>query len=260
MRGLPSRGRLRILATADEAAIAAADEVRARAIAATDAHGRFTVALSGGSTPVRMYRALRRPGMPAGGPVVPWAKTHVFWGDERTVAPNHPDSNFGSAQRALLSQVQVPTEQTHRMRGEDDPERAAEAYADTLRRAFKLTANGIPRFDVILLGLGPDGHTASLFPEGEAVAETERLVAAPWVAAVGAFRLTLTPVVLNHARNVVFLVAGAEKADALRAVFEDPIDVVRCPAQVVRPTDGDVLWVVDRPAAANLSGGTPRDG
>ena len=116
---------------------------------------------------------------------------------------------------------------------------------------------GFPRFDVILLGVGPDCHTASLFPGGEAVTETERLVAAPWVAAVDAFRLTLTPVVLNHARAVVFLVAGAEKAEALRAVLEDPIDVVRCPAQVVRPTDGDVLWVVDRPAAANLSGGTP---
>ena len=184
---------------------------------------------------------------------VPWSRVELFWGDERPVPPEHPDSNYGSAVRGLLSRAHVPAEGIHRIRGEVHPAEAAAAYADELRRVFALAPDGVPRFDLILLGMGPDAHTASLFPGSDAVDERRRLVAAPWVEQLGTHRITLTPPVLNAARALIFLLVGADKGEALRDVLEGPVEPRLRPAQVVQPTDGEVLWLVDRAAARLLS-------
>lgn len=251
--GEQGRSQVRVYPDAESAARAAAAELGERARASVAARGRFTLALSGGATPRLMYRALRHAEAGPGGSGIPWAATHVFWGDERTVPPDDPDSNFGLARRELLAHVPVPSAQLHRIRGEEDPARAAEAYEQTLRASFRLAAGDVPRFDLILLGLGGDAHTASLFPGTAAVAETERLVVASWVAALRTYRLTLTPIVLNRARAVLFLVVGGDKAAALRTVLEPPVDPARYPAQIVQPVDGDLIWIVDRGAARETS-------
>lgn len=252
--GQPGHDHLRVFPSPEAAALAAAEEVRTRARAAVAARGRFTVALSGGSTPKLLFRALAELGRSPDAPAVPWQATQVFWGDERAVPPTHPDSNFGMAKRELLDRVPIPAEQVHRIHAEEAPERAAERYEETLHRCFQLAPGDLPRFDLILLGLGPDAHTASLFPGSAAVAETRRLVAAPWVATHQTYRITLTPIVLNQARAVAFLVAGEGKAGALRAVLKEPTDVSRYPAQVVQPVDGDLIWLVDHAAARELTG------
>jgi len=217
---------------------------------ATAARGRFTVALSGGTTPRALYALLAQDSWRAR---VPWAATHVFWGDERCVPPDHPDSNYRLAYRTLLAHVPIPAGNIHRLRGEIDPTVAASEYEDILRAAFDLRPGQLPRFDLILLGLGEDGHTASLFPGIAAVHERERLVVAQWVEKLNAYRLTLTPPVLNAAAAVLFLVAGGAKAAALRQVLSGDDRPDRYPAQVVRPAAGDVTWLVDRAAAGQLS-------
>jgi len=226
---------------------AAADEIVAATQKAVDEHGRFTWALGGGSTPRALYRLL------AGDPYrerMPWNAIHFFWGDERHVPPDHPDSNFRMAREAMLDAVPVPPENIHRVRAEEpDAQRAAVEYEAALRSFFALAPGELPRFDLILLGLGKEGHTASLFPESPVLHERERLVAAPWVEAQKTFRITLTPPVLNHARQAMFLVSGEEKAEALRAVLEGPREPERYPAQIV---EGNRLWMVDRSAARLL--------
>jgi 6-phosphogluconolactonase len=210
--------------------------------------GRFTVALSGGSTPRALYELLAGPEAPALGPPVAWDRVHLFWGDERYVPPDHPDSNYRMTREALLTRVPVPPGQVHRIATEHpDPERAAAAYEATLRSAFGVT-EGWPRFDLVLLGLGPDAHTASLFPGTAALHEATRLVAANWVPKFKAYRITLTYPVFNHAACVLFLVGGAEKTDALREVWHGPRDLDRYPAQGIQPTGGRLVWLVDRPA------------
>jgi 6-phosphogluconolactonase len=225
----------------------AADELVPAAQAAAGERGRFTWALGGGSTPRALYRLL------ASDPYrerMPWNAIHFFWGDERHVPPDHPDSNFRMAREAMLDAVPVPPENIHRVPAEEpDAERAAAEYEAALRSFFVLAPGEFPRFDLILLGLGKEGHTASLFPESEALHERERLVAAPWVEAQKTFRITLTPPVLNHARRAMFLVSGEEKAEALRAVLEGPREPERYPAQIV---EGNRLWMVDRSAARLL--------
>ncbi len=243
--------RLTVFDRADDVARAAADEFRVRARAAVEARGRFTVALSGGRSPDLVYESLCTPQGSSGG--VPWSQLEVFWGDERPVPPDHPDSNYGSARRGLLSRAPIPPDRVHRMRGEADPSAAADAYAAVLRSVFELAPGEVPRFDLILLGLGPDAHTASLFPGSDAVHEGHRLVVATWVEKLGTHRITLSPIVLNAARAVLFLVLGQDKADALRDVLEEPIEAGLRPAQVVQPTDGEVIWLVDRAAAQRLS-------
>jgi 6-phosphogluconolactonase len=246
---------IRILADTEALSRAAAEEWVRLADEAVRIRGRFTVALSGGSTPRALYRLLAAE---TGGfrTRMPWRQTHFFWGDERHVPPDHPDSNYRLAAEAMLSRVPVPPGNLHRIPAETpNAAEAAEAYARTLRQFFDAAPGRFPRFDLILLGLGTNGHTASLFPGTDAVREQERLVAAPWVEKLASHRITLTPPVLNSAASVIFLVSGKEKAETLRAILEGPHEPDRLPAQLVRPADGRLLWIVDRAAAHLLQRG-----
>ena len=242
---------LRRFTEGEDLARAAAEEFTRRAEAAVRDHARFSVALSGGSTPRRLYRLLADPAQPFRDRI-DWSATHVFWGDERHVPPDHPDSNYRMACEVLLDLVPVPAENIHRMRGEEaDVAHAASLYEAELR-AFFADSSSQPRFDLVLLGLGTDAHTASLFPGSEAVHERERWVLAPWVEKLASWRITLTPAVFDRAAAVIFLVQGEDKADALRAVLEGGRDPDRHPAQVVRPESGELLWLIDDAAANRL--------
>ena len=239
---------LRVFPDGAELARAAAEEFARRADEAIHARGRFSVALSGGSTPRRLFALLADPAAPFRDRI-DWRAVHLFWGDERHVPPDHPESNFRMAREALLDRVEIPTANVHRMRGEEpDAARAAALYEDELRSFFGET----PCFDLVLLGLGADAHTASLFPGTAAVREHERWVAAPWIEKLGTFRITLTPAVFDRVAAVIFLVQGEEKAGALRAVLSGNRDADCFPAQAVRPQDGEILWLVDRTAASGL--------
>ncbi|MBN1201103.1 MAG: 6-phosphogluconolactonase [Anaerolineae bacterium] len=207
-------------------------------------HGRFSVVLSGGSTPRRLYSLLAS-AIFAGH--IDWEHIFVFWGDERCVPPNHPDSNYRMAREALLDHVSLPAGNEYRMRGEIDPAQAAAEYEHALRI---FGGGNIPRFDLILLGLGDDGHTASLFPDTAALTESRRWVVENYVDRLDVWRLTLTLPVINAAANVLFLVAGEGKAEIMRTVLRGPRDVY--PAQFIRPTDGHVGWLVDAAASRLL--------
>ena len=209
--------------------------------------GRFTWALAGGSTPRMLYGLLTSDFYRER---LPWRAIHVFWGDERHVPPEHAESNFRMAREAMLDHVPLPAANVHRIRGEEpDARRAAIEYELELRRFFALADSEWPCFDLVLLGLGADGHTASLFPGSKALRERERRVMAPWVESLREFRITLTPPVLNHARRVLFLVRGEEKAAAVHAVLEGAREPERYPAQAV---EGSRLWMLDRAAARLL--------
>jgi 6-phosphogluconolactonase len=212
--------------------------------------GRFAVALAGGATPKGAYLQLA-PEEVGGANRLPWDRIHVFFGDERCVPPDHADSNFRMASETLLARVPIPPGNVHRLRGEDDPACAAAAAERDLKEFFG-AGLGPPRFDLILLGLGTDGHTASLFPETEALRETIRPVIANWVPKLNDHRLTLTFPVLNHAVAIVFLAAGAQKAKVLREILRPSTDAPAHPARFVRPTHGRLLWLVDEPAASGL--------
>jgi 6-phosphogluconolactonase len=177
---------------------------------------------------------------------VDWLHVHVFWGDERCVPPVHPDSNYGMAQRAWLAHINIPAQNVHRLRGELDPAQAAQHYEDELRDIF----GTLPRFDLVWLGMGADAHTASLFPGTPALHEQQRWVVAQYVDQLQAARLTLTPLINNQAANVTFLVTGSDKAAALQAVWRGPQDPDQFPAQIVKPTAGQLSWLVDRAALA----------
>ncbi|HEU5393866.1 MAG TPA: 6-phosphogluconolactonase [Candidatus Methylomirabilis sp.] len=241
------RGGLRIFPDLEALSREAARRFVAAAKKAVRARGRFTVAFSGGSTPADLYCLLATSSHREG---LPWDRTHVFWGDERCVPPEDPASNYGAARALLLSQVPIPAANVHRMRGEEEPGRAALEYEAELRAAFGLTAGGVPRFDLLLLGLGEDGHTASLFPGSPALRETDRLVVAPFVEPLSASRLTLTLPVLNAAREILVLVAGGGKATALREALEGDRDTL--PIQQVRPRAGVLTWLVDAASAELL--------
>ncbi len=231
-------------AVADRFVEAAREAVRLR--------GAFRVALAGGSTPARAYELLAKRATGE----IPWAQTHVFWGDERPVPPDHPDSNYRMAFEAMLSRVPVPSHQVHRLRGEaQDLEAAAAEYAETLAYDFGIATMGDPpRFDLVLLGMGAEGHTASLFPDSP-VLGSRAWVAAPFVPALGMRRLTFTPAVLNAAMRVVFGVSGPNKAAALAAVLSGAYQPERYPAQVVRPWAGCVEWLIDAPLAKAAAAG-----
>lgn len=230
-----------IVVLPDPAALAreASERFVALARSAIAAQGHFSVALSGGSTPRLLYEQLVAQPME-------WQHVHVFWGDERCVPPEHPDSNYGMAQRALLSQIDIPAHKVHRLKGELDPAQAALQYENELRVTF----GALPRFDLILLGMGTDAHMASLFPGTPALHEHRRWVMAQTVEKLQIDRLTLTPPVINHAANIIFLVAGHDKAAALQSVWHGPHDPDRFPAQIVIPMTGRVIWLVDRAATA----------
>jgi 6-phosphogluconolactonase len=228
----------------------AADEFVRRCSDAVAKRGRFTVALSGGSTPRGLYALLAERAEYRDR--ILWRSSHFFWGDERCVPPDHADSNFGMATSAMFSKVDVPPGNVHRIRGELPGAEAAKDYEEQLRAVFSLAAGEVPRFDLILLGMGADGHTASLFPGTAAVREKTKLVVANWVPKLSAFRITLTPPVLNGAELVTFLVAGPDKAAALEAVLEGPSDPDRFPAQAIQPSHGVLVWLVERAAASRL--------
>lgn len=233
---------------------AAADQWVALAAASMAARGQFSVALSGGSTPRALYSLLATSEFAAR---VDWSRLNVFWGDERCVPPDHPESNYRMARQALLDHVPVPLSNIHRIPCELEPQQAAAAYEQTLRAWFagrQIVEGAPPRFDLILLGMGEDGHTASLFPGAAALGERTRWVVAYNVISLGAWRVTLTPVVVNAAAHVMFLVSGANKAEKLRQVLTGPYRPDKLPAQIVRPTRGRLIWLADAAAASALAG------
>lgn len=230
---------------------AAAEEFVSRAEDAVRARGRFIVALAGGSTPKGLYtllaadQALRQ--------AAPWERIHFFWGDERHVPPDHRDSNYRMTRETLLDKVPVPAANVRRFPTENqDADEVARQYEETMRAFFPLSAGQFPRFDLVLLGLGADGHTASLFPGNKALHEKQRLVVATRVAGLNANRITLTAPVFNSASCVIFLVSGADKAAALKAVVAGRQAPEQFPAQLIRPADGELLWIVDEAAGRLL--------
>jgi 6-phosphogluconolactonase len=186
---------------------------------------------------------------------VDWAKVHVFWGDERSVTPDHADSNYRMARQAMLLRLPIPPAQVHRIEAERaDRDAAAREYQAIIAKTFGVDASGEPpAFDLMLLGMGPDGHTASLFPHTTALTETKRWVVVNFVPKFSTDRVTLTTPILNQAREVLFLVAGADKAQPLAEVLEGPPDTARLPSQLIKPATGELLWFVDRLAAAKLT-------
>lgn len=228
----------------------AAELFAREALQAVKVRGRFAVALSGGSTPRRLYEILATHPFRSD---IPWSAVYAFWGDERCVPPGHPESNYGMAHAALLSRVPLPAENIHRFRTElGDPQSVASDYETALRKVFGIRENGFPRFDLILLGLGKDGHIASLFPGSPALREQRRWVMAPFVERLGAHRLTLTMPLLNEAHHLICLVSGEEKALALREVLEGEHRPEQQPAQELRAARGRVRWLIDRAAASLL--------
>jgi 6-phosphogluconolactonase len=223
---------------------AAAREFAAKAGEAIEERGRFVVVLAGGSTPKAMYEVLAIEYADR----IDWSRIHVFFGDERTVSPDHDDSNYRMATETLLDQVSVGS--VHRIRGELPPDEAAEAYEEELRTFFR--SQEAPRFDLILLGVGGDGHTASLFPETSAIEVHDRWVVANPVLKLDTIRITLTIPVINAARAVIFLVAGEDKAEALGEILEGDADPRAYPATLIQPSGGP-QWLLDQSAASLLS-------
>jgi len=213
-----------------------------------DLHGRFTFALTGGTTPGEVYSLLGSEPIRS---QIDWQLVHIFWGDERCVPYNNPESNFYLAQEVLLNNVAIPKSQIHPVPADQiDRDAASQGYTVEMQHAFG--SNGIPSFDLIHLGMGPEGHTASLFPHQASLHEKHRLVMPVSVPKPPPDRLTFTPPLLNAAKNVLFLVTGSEKADALHAVLEGEYQPDEYPAQIVRPTNGEVVWMLDKAAAQNL--------
>ena len=247
---MKSAAEIRILTTPQELSEAAAGEVVRDANEAVKARGRFTIALSGGSTPKSLFNLLATNARNA----LPWDRMYFFWGDERHVPPTDPDSNYRMAEEVMLSKVPVPPGNVFRMATENpDAARVAEDYEKTLRKFFQLAADGVPQFDFILLGMGPDGHTASLFPGTAALQEKSRLVVSNWVEKLKTNRLSFTLPVLNAARCVAFLVSGTDKAPALKTVLEENASGEQYPAKLVNPSAGKLIWFLDRAAASSLS-------
>jgi 6-phosphogluconolactonase len=241
---------IEVLPDLDEVAQEAARRWVEIAQDAVAARGSFSVALSGGSTPRILYELLAADPWRS---QAPWESTHVFWGDERRVPASDPQSNYRMAREALLEHVPIPDDQIYRMDGEDLLGSAVRDYEDKLWRYFKFERQEWPHFDLFLLGLGADGHTASIFPGTRAVSDLSSMVLAFQVPQLAAERITLTLSVINHARHILFLVAGQEKAKALASVLEGESRPSTYPAQAVRPVDGTLTWLVDQAAASELT-------
>ena len=243
---MAARREIRILNSADELFRAAAEEFAGRAAEAVQLRGRFCVALSGGSTPKTLYALLASGAIPG----IPWDKIFLFWGDERHVPPDDPESNYRMVKESLLAKISLPAGNVFRIKAEDtDAARAAADYERTLVSFFGLQSGEFPRFDLILLGLGPEGHVASLFPGSAAMNEKKRLVVSNWVEKFKTDRITFTFPVLNHAACVMFLASGQGKAAIVKQVLED--DGEPLPAKLVQPEDGDLLWFLDKDAASS---------
>jgi 6-phosphogluconolactonase len=243
---------------ADPAALArrAAQYFVEMANEAVAAQGRVRIAISGGSTPKAAFAVLADPAQPWRARM-PWDYLELFWVDERCVPPESADSNYRMTREALLDHVPLRPEQIHRIEGELEPEVAAARYESELRNSFRLEGAESPRFDLIALGLGSDGHTASIFPQTEAVHEMSRLVTANPVPKLNTSRITLTWPVINHARSVFFLVAGEDKASVLNEVLTGTLDPVRLPSQLIWPSSGILTLILDQAAAQFLP---PTDG
>lgn len=247
---LSASPQIRVLTTPQDLFAAAAEEMVRAAEEAVVQRGQFTIALSGGSTPKSLFNLLATNARTA----LPWDRMFFFWGDERHVLPSDADSNYRMANEVMLSKVPVPPANVFRVLTENpDADAAADAYEKSLRQFFKLGTGEVPKFDLVLLGMGPDGHTASLFPGTAALAEKSRLVVANWVEKLKTKRLTLTLPVLNAARNVIFLVSGVDKAPTLREVLQGKAPAEQYPAKLIQPVDGKLTWLIDRAAASQLA-------
>ena len=245
---------VRILPDANAIARRAAEKIAEAAAVAVKEKGVFTISLAGGSTPKTLYSLL------ASDPVfksqVPWDKTQFLFGDERHVPPDDSESNFRMANESMLSKVSLKPEQVIRIKGEyQDAEKAAKEYEQALRAWFKLSDGQLPRFDVLLLGMGDEGHTLSLFPGTKALHDNGRLVMSNWIGKLYTERVTITAPVANHSALVIFMVTKADKALALKAVLEGPYEPEQLPSQLIQPTNGKLLWLVDTTAGSKLSMG-----
>jgi 6-phosphogluconolactonase len=246
---------IRIVKDAEELTRAAAGELVRCAKESVGRQGRFTVALAGGNTPISLYEMIAL--QPTFRTLLPWKQSHFFWGDERHVPPDHADNHYRKAQAAMFSRVEVPPENIHRIPAENpDADAAAAQYEEELRRFFAVKAGKLPRFDLVLLGMGQEGDIAGFFPGSDALAVSDRWAIATRDAKNGTEWITLSLPVLNNACTVVFLACGKEKAETLhevlRRVERPPKEAVRIPAELVRPVNGRLLWIVDQEAAGLL--------
>lgn len=250
---MPSKLKIEYIVEPDSNALArrAAEQFVAISEQAAAKRGRARIAISGGSTPKAAFQLLADPSEPFLGRM-PWGKLDLYWVDERTVPPDHPESNFRMTREAMLDRVPLKPEQIHRMEGELEPEVAAARYESLLRNTFRLEGAETPRFDLVQLGMGDDGHTASLFPHTEAIHEMSRLVTANKVPQKDTWRITLTWPVINQASSVFFLIGGANKAELVKEVFTGPRDPERLPSQLIWPSSGILTLVLDKDAAALL--------
>jgi 6-phosphogluconolactonase len=252
MNNDPAARRVQVFADPSAVARAAAEELTRRVIAAVREHGRATVALAGGSTPKALYGLLADE--PAFRERLPWAQTHFFFGDERHVPPDHKDSNYRMAAEALFNKIGslVPAANLHRILAENPD--AYQVAADYAREVENFFGKGnAPRFDLILLGMGPDGHTASLFPGTTGLRERDTLVAAAFIEKFNTYRVTFTPPLLSSAAAILFLVGGKDKAEVLQKVLEGPSEPDRYPSQGITAPNGETLWLLDAAAAEKLS-------
>jgi len=241
---------LRKLTTPQDLFQAAADELIRSAEEAITARQRFTIALSGGSTPKGLYNLIAANASSS----LPWDRMFFFFGDERHVPPDSADSNFKMVNEWLFSKAPIPAANIFRIPAENpDAQAVANAYQNTIQSFFALQPGEFPHFDLILLGMGPDGHTASLFPETAALQEKSRLVSANWVPKLETYRITLTFPAINAARLVVFLVSGTDKAPTLHEVLEGKEPADKYPSKLIRPANGKLIWLMDRAAASELS-------
>lgn len=212
--------------------------------------GKISVALAGGSTPKGLYQLLATDKFRS---LIDWARIFFFFGDERNVLPDDAESNFKMANESLLKPLDIPAENIFRWQTEiGDAEEIAKDYEKKIKGFFNLTENEFPRFDLVLLGMGEDGHTASLFPETEALNETSKIAVANRVEKLDTIRLTLTFPAINNAANVIFLIGGEKKADILRSVLTGEMQPEKLPSQIVKPRNGNLFWILDRNAAQNL--------
>ena len=239
-----------ILEDAGAVAQRVADHFADTARHAIDVRGSFNVALAGGSTPADAYRLLAAP--PYDG--LAWSKMFFFFGDERCVPPDDDRSNFKMARTSLLAPRGIAAQHIFRMEGEIDPATAARTYADVLVAEL----GALPRFDLVMLGMGPDGHTASLFPGTDPTTDDELLVRAPYVEKFAEYRITITPLVINGARRIAIVTCGSEKAEALAAALNGAYDPTTYPIQIVRPVEGILNWFVDKAAASRLAPAAPQ--
>jgi len=241
----------RVLPTPAATARAAAQFFSDVALKAATERGVARIAISGGTTPKSMFELLADPGEPFL-KQVPWDRIELYWVDERCVLPDHAESNYRMTKEALLSKAPLPEERVHRMEGELEPEVAAARYESVIRNTFKLEGAETPTFDLILLGMGDDGHTASLFPHTEALNELSRIVVPNHVPQKDAWRLTLTWPVINQGREAAFLIEGGAKAQVVHHVFLGPYQPDTYPSQIIRPANGRLTLLLDRAAAAKL--------